>query len=77
MSAGVPRDRRGWIAQTQNDRRNPWHAPHDEDEDNFGGETPKMGGTGGVGDRGREREFLDSLKSVFLPSFPLFNFARC
>lgn len=63
LSGGLPRDRRGRIAQ----KSNLAGIKVTEDEDDiFGDETPRM--TQGLNEREREREFLEALRSPDLDS---------
>ena len=66
LSAGLPRDRRGRIAQKS--ERQPYAYTLDEyDESTLGEETPKVGSgysTERYAAREREREFLESLRYV-------------
>lgn len=63
LSGGLPRDRRGRIAQKQSGKGPP------QEEDKFGDETPRVGPSY-VADveREREREFLEALRSPDLVS---------
>jgi len=64
LSGGLPRDRRGRIAQKQSGKGPP------QEEDKFGDETPRVGPTSYVADveREREREFLEALRYVQVAS---------
>ena len=65
LSGGLPRDRRGRIAQKRN-LENPDIAAEDEEGWDEGGETPRnefMGATTLDMEREREREFLEGLRS--------------
>lgn len=61
LSAGLPRDRRGRIAQKV--ERKAFHGVIEDDEiDGDGGETPRIGGGFNEVGRDRDREFLESLR---------------
>ncbi len=63
LSAGLPRDRRGRIAQKS--ERQPYIVEEEYDEWKLGEETPRIGSgrsTERNAAREREREFLDSLR---------------
>jgi hypothetical protein len=64
LSGGLPRDRRGRIAQKQSGKGPP------QEEDKFGDETRRVGPTSYVADveRAREREFLEALRYVEVAS---------
>lgn len=71
LSGGLPRDRRGRIAQKQMSKGfagllGMAGLRDGEEEDAFGDETPRNGSTGLVIDveREREREFLEALRFV-------------
>ena len=61
LSAGLPRDRRGRIAQKMERRALQGHIEDDEGNED-GGETPRIGGGFSDSAREREREFLESLR---------------
>lgn len=65
-AGGVPRDRRGRVAHKG--RNLPDFAGTRLDEDGFGDDTPRIGAASYVLqiERERERQFLESLRSVFL-----------
>lgn len=76
FSAGMPRDRRGRIGGKETDWQMRWKnaKEDDDDDDDWGGETPRIGGTGGAAERERQKEFLDSLRLVlFYDFFVLIN----
>lgn len=72
----MPRDRRGRIGGKETDWQMRWKnaKEDDDDDDDWGGETPRIGGTGGAAERERQKEFLDSLRLVlFYDFFVLIN----
>lgn len=73
LSGGLPRDRRGRIAQKQKGKglAHLVGLGSGEDEDMLGDETPRGGSSSYVVEveREREREFLEALRCVFLGHF--------
>ncbi|THH17875.1 hypothetical protein EW146_g3031 [Bondarzewia mesenterica] len=59
LAGNIPRDRRGRIAQ----RPGPLQMNVSEEDEEDGAETPRLGFVDRDGDREREREFLEALKS--------------
>jgi hypothetical protein len=68
LSGGLPRDRRGRVAQKSLDRVGIKVTEEGED-DIFGDETPRV--AQGLTDREREREFLEALRSPDIDSHSL------
>jgi hypothetical protein len=68
LSGGLPRDRRGRIAQKSLDRVG-IKVIEEDDDDIFGDETPRI--AQGLTEREREREFLEALRSPDIDSHSL------